>query len=457
MKVVKSLSIVLLIVFILSACTQEENTPEQTTPPDSNQQDLGSDEFSGEEAIPTEPPDLSEPIVLLRDENGILIGSMVFPEPVLRVGHFREAETENNVINVRSGPSLDSPISGQINYRRVVEATEVVNGWYNVTVLSNERSNIITGYIRSDLLREYSEEGSHNHTQLGSEMYSEPVKLVGALSIANVREGPNGVYDVVATIGRGQLAEATELVDGWYKVTVFPGMFVGYIDSSFLVEHLESRKFFAEPRIDSINVRQSSGEVITRESKLVDVRELIPDIEVYLIFATPDNFTGRTLYDRDIFLLQEGTARKLLRAQELFKQDGYRIKVYDAYRPSSVSGILFDIIRDPNYVARAGTSSHNRAAAVDITLIDEFGNELEMPSPMHTFNSTSHRDSSAMSAEAKKNMDYMASIMRQSGFTTIQTEWWHFSDSDSSRYPPLDFSFKDFTFRFVDDYNERGA
>jgi len=169
-----------------------------------------------------------------------------------------------------------------------------------------------------------------------------------------------------------------------------------------------------------------------------------------MIFATPDNFTGRTLYERDICLLREGTVEKLARAADIFRQDGYRIKIYDAYRPSSVSGILFSIVGDATYVAGAGKSIHNRAAAVDMTLLDADGNELEMPSPMHTFDRTSNRNSTAMSAEARKNMDYMTSVMVQCGFTTVRSEWWHFSDSGASRYPPLDLTFRDFTFYFVD-------
>jgi len=281
---------------------------------------------------------------------------------------------------------------------------------------------------------------------IGSLVFDEPVLLMGAYDVINVRDGPDIATQRVATIGMGQVAEATEVVDGWYHITIFPGMFTGYARSDLLVDYDENIKYFAAPRVDYIVRPGSNGEDIVMESTLVDVRTIIPDIEYHMIFATPDNFTGSTLYARDVPILQSGTADKLAKAFELFVEDGYRIKIYDAYRPSSVSGILFSIIGDPTYIAPQGTSMHNRAAAIDMTLVDFDGNELEMPSPMHTLDRTSNRDYQGMSAEARKNMDYMASVMRKCGFTTVQSEWWHFSDSEIANYPPLDFTFMEFFF-----------
>ena len=280
---------------------------------------------------------------------------------------------------------------------------------------------------------------------IGSMVFDEPVLLVGAYDAINVRRGPDIESERVASIGLGQVAEATEVVDGWYHITVLPGMYVGFARSDLLMDYSETTRYFAAPRVDYIVRKGSDGEdEIVMENTLVDVRTVIPDIDYYMIFATPYNFTGSTLYSRDIPILQAKTAEKLKGAQELFGEDGYGIKIYDAYRPSSVSGILFSIVGDPSYIAPAGTSVHNRAAAIDMTLVDSDGNELEMPSPMHTLDRTSNRDYQGMTAESRKNMDYMASIMRRCGFTTVSTEWWHFSDTEIGNYPPLDFTFSEF-------------
>ena len=285
---------------------------------------------------------------------------------------------------------------------------------------------------------------------IGSAVFREPLLLMGAYDGINVRMAADTDSLHEAVIGLGQVAEATEVVNGWYRVTVFPGMYTGYVRSDFLVEYDESKQFFAETRIDHIEVTRSNGETVVLESRLVDVMAELPELEYYIIFATPHNFTGRTLYARDLCLLQAGTVEKLRKAQEIFSQDGYTIKIYDTYRPSSVSGILYDIIGDPMYIAPRGTSIHNRAAAIDMTLVDASGRELAMPSPMHTFNRTSHRNSTEMSAEARSNMEYMTSVMRQCGFTTVQSEWWHFGDSESGKYPPLDFMFTEFAVYSVD-------
>ena len=459
MKKIVFIVLIALLAFALCACNAEQPdaTPPGSPPPVAgNEPGLGSEtepesdyDLADDVVVVPAAPDEEEPVALERGEDGILIGSVVFREPVMLVGAFRDGETEENVINVRAEPTTAAQISGQINYRKVVEATEVVDGWYRVTVLDNSQSDMLTGFIRSDLLMDYAEESAHNRQQIGSQVFDEPVLLVGALSSVNVRSGPGVDFPLVTTIGFGQVAQATEVIDGWYHVTVFPGMFTGYTDSELLVGHIETRQFFANAREDSVEVTRS-GRKIIMESKLVDVRAALPDIEYHIIFATPGNFTGRTLYSRDVCLLQSGTVEKLAKAQGLFAQDGYRIKIYDAYRPMSVSAILFDIIQDSKYIAPPGSSSHNRAAAVDITLVDSDGNELEMPSPMHTFDSTSHRDSRVMSAEARGNMDYMTSVMRQSGFRTVSSEWWHFSDTDSASYPPLDILFNEFSFHSVD-------
>jgi len=300
--------------------------------------------------------------------------------------------------------------------------------------VNHARLPLINGLVRDD-----------DGILIGSMTLDEPILLKGASSVINVRFEPSSESERVTTIGLGQVVRVSEVVEGWYRVTVLPGMFQGFIRSDLLLRHDDSIQYFAEPFTTKVDFRGS-----TLESRLVDVRTIVPEIEYDIIFATPRNFTGFTLYSRDVPMLQAGTAEKLRQAQEIFMQDGYRIKLYDAYRPVNVSGILFSIVGDSRYVAPPGASTHNRAAAVDITLVYADGDELEMPSKMHTFNETSHRNSGAMSAEARDNMNYLTSVMTQCGFTTINTEWWHFNDSDSSRYPTMDFTFREFTFFAVE-------
>ena len=161
----------------------------------------------------------------------------------------------------------------------------------------------------------------------------------------------------------------------------------------------------------------------------VDLRWYIPDAEFDILFASSRNITGHAMYPA-IPLLGEKTAEKLKEAADIFRDDGYALKIYDAYRPRSAQVQLYDIVEDTRYIANpsAGGSYHQLGRAVDMSLIEiETGKELEMPTPMHTFSTEASRTNSARWTEAaRKNVEYMTSVMQSVGFGIISTEWWHF-------------------------------
>ncbi len=172
---------------------------------------------------------------------------------------------------------------------------------------------------------------------------------------------------------------------------------------------------------------------------LVRITDIDPDIVLDLKYATTENFTGQQLYGAPIGLLTLAAAEKLAKANRLFMERGYRIKVWDAYRPLSVQAILWELLPDRRYVANPKSGSrHNRGTAVDITLVDADGQELPMPTGFDEFGQAAHRDSAAMSEEARRNLDLLTATMTQCGFTTIGSEWWHFDDADWRGSPLLD-------------------
>jgi len=179
---------------------------------------------------------------------------------------------------------------------------------------------------------------------------------------------------------------------------------------------------------------------------LVDIQELDSSIVVDLRYATDNNFMGYQIYpDNSRAYLRRETAVKLIKASEIFKRDGYRIKIWDAYRPLSAQKIMWEHSPLPGYVADPDKGSkHNRGAAVDMTLIDSEGNELEMPTGYDDFTEKAARDYPYHSEQAKKNMDYMTRVMNQCGFKGIRTEWWHFDDVDANNYPILDIGLDSF-------------
>jgi D-alanyl-D-alanine dipeptidase len=173
---------------------------------------------------------------------------------------------------------------------------------------------------------------------------------------------------------------------------------------------------------------------------LADIKTLDPSMNVDLKYAGTDNFTKTQVYPGNSrALMRRETAVKLLQASEIFKKDGYAIKIFDAYRPLSAQKVLWDHSPIPGFLADPNTGSkHNRGASVDMTLVGRDGTELVMPTGFDDFTEKAARDYPNHSAEAKKNMDYMTSVMTSCGFKGIRTEWWHFDDVNAGSYPLLD-------------------
>ncbi|MEK6264257.1 MAG: M15 family metallopeptidase, partial [Clostridium sp.] len=176
------------------------------------------------------------------------------------------------------------------------------------------------------------------------------------------------------------------------------------------------------------NVKEIDGFVL--------LTSLDSDIIIDLKYATTDNFTKKIIYPSKISVLRKNTAEKLVNANTELKKLGYRIKVWDGYRPVYVQQIFWDIVKDSRFVAnpKNGGSIHNKGCAVDVTLVDKNGNDVNMPSKFDDFSSKASRTNSKMTNETKKNMNLLTKCMIDNGFTTINTEWWHFEDADSKNY-----------------------
>lgn len=250
-------------------------------------------------------------------------------------------------------------------------------------------------------------------------------------------QGPdqNGYLEVVLADGRVAFCREEHLAD---------------TDMVLYARTIETLALSALPRDEDAEPEETTDpekaiepevEIVPMPIKLVDVRRFAPEIQVYQIFATDKNFTGKILYERPLCLLQEGTLLKLKKAQEIFSRDGYTIKLYDAYRPYQITMVLATYMDNPIYAASPKTGSHhNRGAAVDMTLVDANGIELEMPSLVHTLDFRASRNNPEMTEAARRNMDYMSGVMHQAGFLLYQHEWWHFTDSNRSSYPILNYS-----------------
>lgn len=202
--------------------------------------------------------------------------------------------------------------------------------------------------------------------------------------------------------------------------------------------------------VKNINVKNSINRNNVNKIKEIDGLVKIKDIDSSIIedlkYATENNFTKRKIYPYSICVLQKSTAEKLQRANAEFKSNGYRIKIWDAYRPVYVQKIFWNMVKDNRYVANPanGGSRHNRGTAVDMTLVNDNGVEIDMPSHFDDFSRNAWRNNRNMTKNQRINLDYMTSVMRKYGFNTLQTEWWHFDDVDYKKYPVIDVNIEKF-------------
>ena len=164
-----------------------------------------------------------------------------------------------------------------------------------------------------------------------------------------------------------------------------------------------------------------------QQSDFVRLKDLSPDFVYELKYATPDNFLKQAVYDCGECYLRKSTAEALLKANEAFKQLGYRIKLFDCYRPLSVQKKMWKILPGTHYVANpAKGSKHNRGAAVDLTLVDAQGKELNMGTPFDFFGKEAHHTYTEHSKEVLENRKLLKETLNKYNFKSIYSEWWHY-------------------------------
>ncbi|MDF0552207.1 M15 family metallopeptidase [Kamptonema sp. UHCC 0994] len=174
-------------------------------------------------------------------------------------------------------------------------------------------------------------------------------------------------------------------------------------------------------------------------ARMIDIRTVNPNIRLDIRYATTNNFLKRKLYSVARCALRASVAQRLSRVQENVQKIGLSLKVYDCYRPLSVTKQMWAAMPDSRYVANpAKGSRHNRGAAVDLTLVDRSGKELEMPTVFDDFTEKAHRDYQGGSVQSRKNSQLLERVMAAEGFVSLSTEWWHFDSKDWEKFSLLD-------------------
>lgn len=178
---------------------------------------------------------------------------------------------------------------------------------------------------------------------------------------------------------------------------------------------------------------------------LLDIVDVIPDVYLDMRYATPNNFVGEAVYPKARCMLQRGVAKSLLRVAEKAHEKGYRLRIWDCYRPFRVQQRFWELQPDERYVAKPvvrngiieSGSKHNRGAAIDLTLAEPDGTPLDMPTDFDDFSERAHRDSEEATEEQRRNAELLRELMESEGFEPLETEWWHFDGPDWESYAYL--------------------
>lgn len=197
-------------------------------------------------------------------------------------------------------------------------------------------------------------------------------------------------------------------------------------------------------------------------SGFVLLADFVPEIVQEIRYYSSYNFVGDRIdgYEQPCALLSREAARALKLVSKEVQARGFRLKVFDAYRPvCAVKHFVLWGIEDldlrmkpyfypdlekedlfaKGYIARQ--SSHSRGSAIDLTLLDmTTGKEVDMGSPFDLFSEVSHPSYQGLTAEQYENRMILQKSMMHSGFEPYDCEWWHFMLGDEP-YPDAYFEF----------------
>lgn len=210
-------------------------------------------------------------------------------------------------------------------------------------------------------------------------------------------------------------------------------------------------------------MRTNVIEDITKDpSGFILLSDVIPSIIQEIRYFSTYNFVGERIdgYEEPCAILTKEAARALKTVSNELMVQGYRLKIFDAYRPASAVkhfvlwGIEDQDIRmkpyfypelekqelfSKGYIAKQ--SSHSRGSTVDLTLLDmKTGKEVDMGGPFDYFGELSHPNYKNISAEQYENRMTLQQVMVRNGFEPFDCEWWHFTLKNEP-YPDTYFDF----------------
>lgn len=213
-------------------------------------------------------------------------------------------------------------------------------------------------------------------------------------------------------------------------------------DANVLFEPLQDSLLNAEVLEEKDPVQLKSFEGLA-DTTFVRLADFSNDFAYDMRYATENNFLKAQVYDCAECYTRVKTAKALLTANNDFLARGYKIKFFDCYRPNSVQYKMWKIVPNPQYVANPVKGSiHNKGGAVDITLVDLEGNELDMGTDFDFFGKRAYHDNLDLPQNILDNRKLLKETMEKHGFWSIRTEWWHYNLSAGSNAKIADFKWE---------------
>ena len=161
------------------------------------------------------------------------------------------------------------------------------------------------------------------------------------------------------------------------------------------------------------------------------------DVTINLAYAKSSNFTGEKIYKNSRCYLHKDAINNLTNAINIAKGLGYKLKIYDAFRPSEAQEKLWNFNPDPQFISHPQKGSpHSRGVALDVTLLKNNKN-LDMGTPFDSFSEKSFHGNNNIGAQAKKNRMILLAIMTLAGWDYYKNEWWHYQLFNSKNWPIL--------------------
>ncbi len=165
---------------------------------------------------------------------------------------------------------------------------------------------------------------------------------------------------------------------------------------------------------------------------LVEITEKKFDVILDLRYASANNVCGKKLYAQPVCYLHEAAIEPLQKAIESAKNLGLKLKIFDGFRPLEVQKFMFEKFpsEDPNggFISNpeSGAIPHCRGIAIDLTLCDSQGNELEMGTDFDEFSELAFHNSHKISVAAQRNRLILLGLMSIAGWDFYSNEWWHY-------------------------------